>query len=472
MSDLDRESPQPPSPEAGQGTSADEHEVRIVPLGETPPASTPPTGTGGARRRLSLRVGAGLSLLLLALLVLVLALPRFNNGQSVVHLGATTSPGPTGAASRTSFQVAYFYFGVDVPWTRVFLDSHLIPVPRVGLDPPFLLYPGQHIIFWHAPPFLQRYCTISVPASPDDTCVYARNLSFTPSRGGRAVRLLLLRETLSTMPLTQRTLLSKSVQGALQSLEVGETIQPGETYMSSRGPQVATQPLRATLRLRWNFSLAPTRDPGCQLNAGSTATSPCSINGQSCLGLCSVQSWQFLDDPRWSGPYAIWYAVIVVHAGWDIATSDGRLLASDVPAGGAGQGEQPLLLDFYWQETNWEIDVFAGPNAVHPVIVNGSPLLYNPACFGVQNVFAALPQNIAQVRLSAGPNDAAGCLITAIDRSSGQTTLYLYRLGSLLLVHNPALRGQGHPAYPLTDEYEWKLAQQLQQQPSQLLNIA
>lgn len=140
-----------------------------------------------------------------------------------------------------------FYMDKDIPWAKVFVDGHQIRLPRIGVDEPLKLGRGHHLISWRAAPFQPQSCLLSIPFASDDTCRFAFD---TVVHKSSLYQVILLHESLNTLPFEQRTALVGAIQAELGKLFTSEMVQPGEQYAGESGPVTARQPLRATLHFQ------------------------------------------------------------------------------------------------------------------------------------------------------------------------------------------------------------------------------
>src|SRR5712691_7094302 len=106
------------------------------PLDDADSARTSLPPRSSRRYTLALRLATAASVVLLALLVLPGSFPTLHN--IISNLVPTPSPTLPADADR-------FYMDVNVSWTRVFVDGHLVHPPRIGVDAPLKLARGHHL---------------------------------------------------------------------------------------------------------------------------------------------------------------------------------------------------------------------------------------------------------------------------------------------------------------------------------------
>ena len=383
-----------------------------------------------------------------------------------------------------------FYIDKDIPWAKVFVDGHQIHLPRIGVDEPLKLGRGHHRISWRADPFLAQFCLLSIPFAIDDTCRFAFDQAVHTSS---AYQIILLHESLNTLPPKQQAGLVSAIEAELGKLYTSETVQPGEEYAGENGPVTARQRLRATL----HFQLDTNSNWVCFANMQTHSGLLCGIDRQDCRQLCSTP-WKFRLQETAASVGSGWFTLAMTRSSWDYATENGRIVARNQPISlvGPALGEQLLLLRIAW-DSAWHVKILLGPDLGPPIYTNTrSKGVYgrysrflndtvqvadDPAC-NVARLFiirglAVGPQagesTLALVRLVSSSNPAIGCLVvvTATDMM-GKTpaailppAYYIVRFG-LLLTANPVaylLR----PGVPRADEYELSLVKQLATLPGQ-----
>jgi hypothetical protein len=388
-----------------------------------------------------------------------------------------------------------FYIDKDVPWARVFVDEHQIQLPRMGIDEPLKLGRGHHLISWSADPFQLQSCLLAIPFAVDDTCPIAFNQVVYK---GLTYQVILLRESLGTLPVEQRTALVNAIQAQLGKLSTSAMVQPGEQYAGESGPVTAQQLLQATLK----FQLDTNSNWVCFANTQTHSGLLCGIDKQDCRQLCSTP-WQFRQQESASSAASGWLTLAMTRSSWDYTTKDGRIVAHDQPIGplGPGQDQQLLLLRLTW-DSSWHVKVLLGPGLGPPMYTNTKfraifgrnklsipdtvQVADDPAC-SVARPFVVGGQAVgpqargsthAIVRLVSSSNPALGCLVEVTATGETDTTpasnlrtaYYLVHFG-LLLTANPSaylLR----PGVPRVDAYELRLVQQLATLPGQAFNDA
>jgi hypothetical protein len=80
---------------------------------------------------------------------------------------------PPANAAPLIIDANHYYIQLNPNWAQILLDGHSLkhfPVP--GVDPPLRIPAGQHLITWRTNDQQIYSCTMSVPPSLMDTCVY------------------------------------------------------------------------------------------------------------------------------------------------------------------------------------------------------------------------------------------------------------------------------------------------------------
>ncbi len=373
-----------------------------------------------------------------------------------------------------------FFLRPDVPWMQIFIDGQPVKPPGADRASSLTLKPGHHLISWRAAPFLPQSCRISIPYAVSDSCTFARE-EITPPGSAVGLQIILLHESLSTLPAAQQIALRNAIQASFDSLPTSQRVQPGERYFADNRTLVATQPLQARLR----FSLDTDSDANCALDTEAMFPQACTLAEQDCSRLCTIP-WNVQGIPQEAEMG--WLAFAQTHLSWNYATLQGQPITGDQPidnspANYTSLTDQLTLLNITWQQDGWHIRPLLGPDLPSPTIVDsgdlGQPaganiqLADDPACVAAQDVFAqisaysssllnASPQQIHYV---SGTNPAAGCVVTlplTIDNATSttlQTAIFLERFGVMLAVNDAAHRLQ--PDLPLADREEKTLAGQL-----------
>lgn len=423
---------------------------------------------------------AAIALSLALLLAIVtrssLVLPVGNTSEQQVSI----PPLPPGYSS--------FYMQADVPWMQVLVDGHHIEPPRPGIDAPLTLKPGHHLIVWHAAPFLPQSCRLSIPYAVGDSCNFAREEEITAPGSSTPLQILLLHESLFTLPAAQQTALLHAIQASLDSIPASQTVQAGEQYVVNNSSVTATQPLQATLRL----SLDTDSDTNCALDVAAMFPQPCMLAEQDCARLCTIP-WQVQQALEQEQPRPGWLAFVKTHLSWNYATLQGQPIVSNQPIDNSPANYAPLtdqltLLNLMWQHDGWHIRPLLGPDLHAPTIVDsgdvGQPaganiqLADDPACVAAQDVFAQLSSYSAslfndtqQIHYLSTANPAAGCVVvlsptlnyvgsySSATPIAWQGAIFLERFGLTLAVNAAAHHLQ--PGFPLADSSEKTLAGQV-----------
>lgn len=420
--------------------------------------------------------GAGVAAtVLLALLVLVVVLPALRSGARS-WLSALV-PTPTAALAPGS---DHFYFSVSVPWMMVSLDGRAVTLPQIGRDPPLALSRGVHQVEWRAAPFLPQSCLLSIPYSANNTCSRASYYGDPSSQP--AVNLVLLDESLATLPAAQQAAVVGSLNAALS--DVSDVVRPGEAYVaigSRTYNGVATEPLRATLRFALDVAVT---QPSSATGTSCQLSDICPFTPRNCSQFCTLGDLA-LQPLRVEGvalDQRAWYVVAFARLGWEFATLDGHVLAADTPLspGKLVAAEFPLLFALRWDATAaaWHARQLNGPDAgailrpfneaIGTIAGSGSSSLADPGCAAMSDFVGprAPISSSAAAHFISATNPAQGCLAVVASASSSAVPAtneagawYLYRFGVLLAANDIA--HQASPRLPRADAYEEMLAAQI-----------
>ncbi len=464
--------------DGGHAQSLDEFEVEVSDLRATGGSSTSRRPRSPLERHLSSRQRAQRLLVvvgtvLLALVLLMGSIPMIRS--QVVGWLSSLHPVSTGDASSAvppapvSLPGNHVYIFTDVPWTTVLLDGHPIQPPAIGTEAPLVLAHGRHFIAWTATPFFPQHCWISVPREISDTCLVHPEEAFDIALQVR-VNLLVLHESLNSLPADQSTALTNAAQSALDGLRASATVQPGEQFLTTGGVIItAGRPLRATLGFR--LQTGATTNTMCQIGTASTIPVPCQIAGQNCQSFCTLSPSD--RPPSWAIPApAGWLVWAVVHPSWDYATLDGRAVARDQPidTGAAATSGHLVALNITWSGSAWRVTVpFAAPGGGAFTPASTSSTISDPACAAALDRFQTMrgATRDTYVRFISGRNPSDGCLIATskgtlfplLAPTAAPDPYYLERFGVLLAVTDAAHRQ--HPELPQANADQRQVAEQL-----------
>jgi hypothetical protein len=80
---------------------------------------------------------------------------------------------PSAQAAPFIIDANHYYIQLDLNWAQILLDGHSLKyVPIPGVDPPLQISVGHHLVMWRMNTSQTYSCTMSVPPSLMDTCVY------------------------------------------------------------------------------------------------------------------------------------------------------------------------------------------------------------------------------------------------------------------------------------------------------------
>jgi hypothetical protein len=444
----------------------DDCEAKITPLDQPEPAISPLSPHRFLKSRfsprqhtLTLRLSVVLSFIVLVLIILPGSWQSLRN----TPFGALSSLIPTPTPMLFPEEDS-FYMNVNIPWTKVFLDGHLIYLPR-NSDAPLKLARGHHLIEWHAEPFQPQSCIVSVPFALNDTCHFAVG-EVGQQLHDPLAEVILLHNSLTTLSANQQAALIETVQKTFEKFPASQPVLPGELYVGPNGYVTATQPLKATLHF--------------QFDPQATGNQPYLIAGESCQQLCIVPL-QYL--PSQNTVLLItkeWLALAFISSSWDYTTEEGHVIAQDQPIdlGADGNGDNPVVLRIRWDGSRWNVKALIGLDQAPPIGVNRRntfepyappdkvQLDDNPSCVAARDLFLGTFSDNFQVRFVSGPNPAAGCLAIVTGNlantpspSQHPVAYFLEHFGISLAVNDAAHKLQ--PQLPLADAYERSLARQL-----------
>ena len=454
--------------EAQHALGSVEFEVSDLRRAHTPLGAAPDARRLSPRRR-ALRIALPCAAVGLALLVILGGIPALGG-----EAGASVSLRHASFGPRVRFLpsppagAAYFYVFTDVPWTTVTIDGKLAHLPVAERDAPLLLSRGPHTLIWNAQPFESQRCTLTLPAASGDTCaVYPRGAVDRLAHDA-AINLVVLRESLATLPASQHDALLAAVRASIAVRTAAAPLRPGERYLTTRGVVSASQLLLATLDLRLDVS-----DPvlAACLGAMAGASRSCMDGDESCFQLCTLPLGARPPQSE-VPPSPDWLVSAVVRASWDYATPGGRLVAGGQPlAPGAAAAGVLLALDIQWDGARWHVTTpsFAPGQAQLTTAAGAQYLLRDPACAAALELFQGTgdAKSYYYVDLVSGKDPSAGCLILTSNGSTWPTSppsnqpgpYYLERFGVLLAANAPA--HTLHPALPQLSADEQQVADTL-----------
>jgi hypothetical protein len=449
-------------PEPDEGLDAEMSDLRSPSAsGARPPAAAGPpwasrTQTARRVRRLVVFLAVGL----VAALLIVLSWPATRSAVTGVFVRPSPTPTPLPVTNA-------FYLLPNPPGVTVWLDGSPLRTPPQPGEQPLVLAPGRHRLEWLPGffPFRDVSCALTVPPAGSDTCVLLPGYALPPALIPPAVSPIYLqvietRESLATLSSDQATALTSAIQQALDALTATATVAVDEHYYAptSNGSyrvMVATQPLRATLRLLLRGSGAP---GACSTAAG--AVQPCRAPGQDCAEFCT------LPNPNLQVSSFTWPAGVVVSADWTYTTLGGQTVAQHVGDPGLNANLAVMLLD--WYGSRWSVMPIIGHRA-------NTPEADDALCDPARNWLASGPLAPLLTPTGGAPQptfqyasaaDLTGGCVVSLTRyepagtgQQGPPALFFERFGVLLAVNAPA-HGLW-PALPRADAAEVTLANTL-----------
>ncbi len=346
--------------------------------------------------------------------------------------------------------VAYFYFQAVPTWSTVTVDGRVLErIPQQG-QAALELSTGRHGLTWRAEPFMPVQCTLVVP----------------PVRGGGSCQtqaltpdeqtfLIVLPISLRQLPDEQRAALIQTVQAALDTKQVTETVRHGERYAFAQDPArvlTAEEELSATRRLLLHTdSTQSARCNGLSLERG------CTIAGQDCRFFCTMSAWPVVQPAR-----PQWNIAALFSEDWQYTTADGRHL---LPVGdGQRAPDQFVTLRISRAEGRWEVTFHT----------SGDSSFDDPLCVGIagvvlkQSAYQQLPERHETISWAfvSDPPRTASCLAagyvredTASSQPDKPSVALLMRFGVVQAANDEARRRW--PTLPVADAPAQQLAQRM-----------
>lgn len=438
-----------------------EEPLRPQLAGGAPPRFVPPRWL--TRRRARLLTGAGtVGLLALALAVVLGTVP------GVAEHARYAVFGPTPTATTPLFPGDdFFYIAPGPSWARVTLDGrHLTSLPAFGTSPPLRLARGAHTLTWHAPPFPDQRCTISVPVrgTPYDTCTVDRVSIATSGTGQGHVStvnpwLVELFPNLRGLAQQYQADLVHAIETAVGTLTSSTTVQPGEDYAGQDGVQRAQVRLLATLNLTFDS------DADAQAACIFSLQGYCGYLGQDCRSLCTVP--EFDQAPIDASP--VWTVLAGAQEYWQYSAADGSVVDTS-SSQGFGPTDVPVMLTISWDGADWHVATsFTSPTyAFVDITTPDQPAVYAPGCWPLEGNVGpnglldpiGLPTDVRYAQLdwtfAPGPVPAAGCAASATPSGAEAPPAYLLNRFGVLLAANPV--AQELWSLPLAAPEEERLA--------------
>ncbi len=364
-----------------------------------------------------------------------------------------------------------FYIQASPTGTVTIDGRPVTQLPAVGTGSPIRLSRGEHKIAWQANPFPQLSCIVNVPSSiVNEQCNFESPIEL---NNGTNARLISFVGSLDSLPGNQRTALTRSIQSTLDTLQSTTIVQPGEPYYNVQAPPptslaTATQPLKATLSFHLDTNINSPE------SCGNYQQTVCSVNGESCLQLCTIP------DPSTSPAttQSAWNILALYYPTWNYTTLSGQTAVAAqhdpfiYPPTSPGN-DYTIFMHVAWNGTSWHVNVLSHtPPASNITLVYGQtqlPAAIDPSCAsiddGISGTFTAIqgPQQTENVNWTfyTAPNRVDGCL--GVVKPDGQPkappAYFLYRFGAVLAINN--LAHSYFPSQPVADATAQAIAQQI-----------
>ncbi|HLJ35945.1 MAG TPA: hypothetical protein VKU38_19965 [Ktedonobacteraceae bacterium] len=364
-----------------------------------------------------------------------------------------------------------FYIQASPTGTITIDGRPVTQLPAVGTGSPIRLSRGEHKIAWQANPFPQLSCVVNVPSSiVNEQCNFESPITL---NNGTNARLISFVGSLDSLPGSQRTSLTRSIQSTLNALQSTTTVQPGEPYYNVQSPSpnslaTATQPLKATLSFHLDTNI---NSPEF---CGNYQQTVCSINGENCLQLCTIPS----PSTSPATTQSAWNILALYYPTWSYTTLGGQTAVPDqhdpfiYPPTSPGN-DYTIYMHIAWDGSSWHVNILSHtPPASNISLVYGNtqlPAAIDPSCAsiddGVSGPLSTIqgPQQAENVswKFYTAPNRVDGCLgIATVDGQPNASPAYfLYRFGALLAVNN--LAHTYVPSEPVADTTAQSIAQQI-----------
>jgi hypothetical protein len=372
----------------------------------------------------------------------VLLLPA---GNRVAVLRLLTPPTPFPTATPLAGDDA-FLWQHSVPWGQLFVDGRPGPDVRQSAiqqdaqgsphSAAFHLARGRHTLEYRAYPFPTVACSVSVPASLDDTCPLGHLLDFSylvPD--APATRILDLQATIDRLPTAFVDGLLGTTQAYLDTLARALStgmLAVGDHYLDRSGG--ITQ-AKSALRIAPQFRL----DSSVQQFDGVTCVTLCTPTG--IFAASSAEQWALI------APVALT---------WRYSTASGQVVISDGPALAPGTVPYDMIpLQVGWNDGEWQT-----PTAV--LAASETDPVICPTGAHALTVAQAQTNGLRYQWPIAASTAELGCLFAGSDTDpntgtpTGPMALVLYRAGALIAVNAQA--DQLFPTLPLASAHEGDLA--------------
>jgi hypothetical protein len=333
-----------------------------------------------------------------------------------------------------------FLWQHSVPWGQLFVDGKPGPDvrgPAIQQDAQgspystaFHLARRRHTLEYRASPFLTMACSVSVPASRDDTCPLGHLLDFSylvPD--APATRILDLQATIDRLPTAIVDGLLGTTQAYLDTLARAlptGMLAVGDHYLDRSGELTQA---KSALRIAPQFRL----DSSVQQFDGVTCVTLCTPTG--IFAASSADQWALI------APVALT---------WRYTTPGGQVVISDGPALPPGTVPyEMILLQVSWNDGEWQT-----PTAV--LAASETDPLICPTGAHALTVAQALTNGLRYQWPVTASTAQLGCLFAGSDTDpttgnpTGPMALVLYRAGALIAANTQAHQPSPSPTTPST----------------------
>ncbi|WIG60393.1 MAG: hypothetical protein OJF49_003141 [Ktedonobacterales bacterium] len=413
------------------GAPPDASGVTVAPDPRRPRGDSPLTDRRNTRTRLLGTLGAACALLI-ALAVLASTVPQARDTLRGIVYGPTATPTATLGLGEP-----IVFFEHMVPWGTLKVNGTQVTVLDLA-NPAFapsdgsisfttILPRGRNMITYDAAPWPSLRCVLMVPiAAGKSTCPLVQPSQDQQTHVIGESRLVDLGATVDNLPPDALASLKSTVTHLFNESSAPATVQPGEQYLTADGTTAtAQQPLLATLYRKV-------------------------LDGQ-CGGICQVEG---VSPAR----IDLWPVIVGVEEGYTYTTTDGTVIAANVPLVPQKLRQSSTPVDQYTVSLSWNAGWQATVDETYT-----TPLSCYAATYWLNGAYGGtiVPQMTAQW---AAANPADGCvtrvqLIDTANQTQGPPMYLLYRFGQMFVVNQ--LAASYFTGMPFANAYAEALAQQI-----------
>lgn len=340
-------------------------------------------------------------------------------------------------------------FADTVPWGQLRLNGRIVDISKIDNQHPLNLPRGRTTVTYTAAPFPTMSCTVSVPATPQDTCKL-QEWGFTSFTG----RELDLQAQPGYLRAADFQRLLAAIQRQLDALSTTIHLSPGDHYFTPDGTfATATQAFDITL----NYQIPPSnifngKSPTClrTFRFSSAVQDNCLLPGP-------YPSQVYIDTTHGAATTRVvldmkWQFAPVVS--WRYTRPDGQVIT-------AGEGSTA----FYWEQDTsvtwngaWQVTLGASAQRQFLLGIANYALdsFINRPKFSIdaQRQVIPAPDGIL-IKVGYSTTNSSTLDSSTLD----QTAFVLYRAGALIALDSSA--ETLFPSLPLASAHEMAIARQL-----------